>query len=117
MAEQYEDFRTGEPLLLPCHCCGCQHNLIAEWSIEIMENIGSDLDMSAMNFYYKPISLTLFQRIKSAILILFRLQDDYQQIDIDIEYAKELKAYLDEFLIEHSESNEVLNGYKKYARP
>ena len=101
--QQYEDFRTGEPLLLPCHCCGCTHNLIAEWSIEIIENVVSDSDFSVVNFYYKPIRMNLFQRIKSAFCVLFGSNDDYQLIDVDVENTRELKKYLDEFLILHYE--------------
>ena len=103
----YEDFRTGEPLLLPCHCCGCTHNLIAEWSIEIMESVVCDSDYSVVNFYYKPIRMGLFQRIKSAFCILFGLNDDYQLIDVDVEHAVMLKHCLDEFLTTHFDAVEA----------
>jgi len=105
MDGENECFENGKPLFIECHCCNCgSHNLIAEYSIEIVTSAVSDLDNSAMWLYVQPVRGTLWKRIIYAIGHIFNFGNRrYEAIHFTKEYAIEFRKYLEEFIKRHDD--------------
>ena len=105
MDSEEEWFENGEPLFIECHCCNCaSHNLIAEYSIEIVTNAVCNSDYSAIWLYTQPVRGTLWQRIVYAIGHIFNFGNRrYETIHFTKEYAVEFREYLTKFIERHSD--------------
>jgi len=95
---EYIDYIEGDPLLLPCHCCGNRHPLMFQYYID--KQVSNE---RFVEIHYHLIPNRFLERVVSAIRILFGLRPkfgDFAEIEITEYDAVRLRDYLNEFLRE-----------------